>query len=94
MASLNTFCLKIKGIQGVSKQTKELGRVGSKKLQVNYNVWTGQIEGKSIITGDGLWETDYPWIRIGIYQDLKTMQEIAIDVYEKVLGEDMYGNIE
>lgn len=94
MASLNTFCLKMHGIQGVAQKMGVLDGSGYKLVQVNYNVWTGQIEAKSVIMREGLWETVYPWVRIGAYHERKTMQEIALDVYEKVLGEDMYGCIE
>lgn len=86
MKKVNKFCLTMNGLREAAVATHSIKNVYSNLVQVDYNIWTGDIRATYISRGGGAREAVGSWRMIKIYGESKTMQDIAIDIYRNVVG--------
>lgn len=86
MKKVNKFCLTMNGLREAAASTHSITNAYSNLVQVDYNVWTGDIRITYISRGGPTREAVGSWRMIKIYGESKTMQDIAVDIYRKVVG--------
>lgn len=86
MKKVNKFCLTMNGLRDAAVATRSIKNEYSNLVQVDYNVWTGDIRCTYISRSGKTKEAAWTWRMIALYNEPKTMQQIAVDIYRKVVG--------